>query len=297
MYKNLCPAALGVSGRQSELIELTLTYGFRSLDLDAGELIKRASLQGVEEAARYIQSGKVKVGGWMLPIDLAADDETFNAEVDKLGSLADTATQVGFTYGTVNIDPASDDLPFHENFERHRERLAKAGDVLGRHGVRLAVGFKAAAAYRQARTYPFIHQAEEMLTLIKSTTSDNVGLALDTWNWKVGGGGNDQLGELTGRQVVTVGIADVPVDADLAVVDETQRLFPSDETFAENGALLTGLAERDYDGPVTLYPHAGQFSRMTREISVERCASILNRIWTAAGLNKAGKLVPVAVEA
>jgi sugar phosphate isomerase/epimerase len=296
MYKNLSPSALGVSGRQSELIELTLTYGFRSLDLDAGELLKRASLQGVEDATRYIRSGKVKVGGWVLPVDLAADDEAFSVEVEKLASLGDTAVQVGFTYCTATIDPGSDDLPFHENFERHRERLATIGDVLGRHGVRLAVGFKAAAGYREGRNYPFIHQAEEMLTLIKTITSDNVGLALDTWNWKVGGGGNDQLGELTGGQVVTVGIADVPVDADLSAVDETQRLFPNDETFAENGALLTGLAERGYDGPVTLYPHPAQFSRVTREISVERCAGVLNRIWNAAGLNKAGKLAPTPVE-
>ncbi len=296
MYKNLSPSALGVSGRQSELIELTLTYGFRSLDLDAGELLKRASLQGVEEAARYIRSGKVQVGGWVLPVDMAADEETFGAEVDKLGSMAETAVQVGFTYCTVTIDPASDDLPFHENFERHRDRLARAGDVLGRHGMRLAVGFKADAAHRKDRTYPFIHQAEEMLTLIKTTASDNVGLALDTWNWKVGGGGNDQLGELTGQQVVTVGIADAPVDVDFATIDETQRLFPSDETFAENGALLTGLSERGYEGPVTLYPHPGQFSRMIREVSVEKCASVLTRVWTAAGLNKAGKLVPTPVE-
>jgi hypothetical protein len=34
MYKNLNTAALGITGRQSELIELALTYGFRGLDLD-----------------------------------------------------------------------------------------------------------------------------------------------------------------------------------------------------------------------------------------------------------------------
>lgn len=296
MYKNLSPAALGVSGRQSELIELTLTYGFRSLDLDADELLKRASLQGLEEATRYICSGKVKVGGWILPVGLAADDETFGTELEKLGSLADTASQIGFTYCTVSIDPGSDDLPFHENFERHRERLANVGEALARHGVRLAVGFKATAAERQDRAYPFIHQAEEMLTLIKTIASENVGLALDTWSWKVGGGGNDQLSELTGQQVATVSIADLPAEADPATVDETQRMFPTADTAEDNGALLTGLAERDYEGPVTLYPHPGQFSRMTREISVEKCATALNQIWNAAGLNKSGKLAPAPVE-
>ena len=34
MFKNLDFEALGVSGHQSELIELTLSYGFKGFDLD-----------------------------------------------------------------------------------------------------------------------------------------------------------------------------------------------------------------------------------------------------------------------
>jgi len=296
MYKNVNLSSLGVSGRQSELIELTLTYGFRGLDVDAPELLRRASLQGVEEATKYIRSGKVKIGGWMLPVNLAADDPTFDQELEKFASLAQTAAEVGFTYCTAVIDPASDDLPFHENFERHRGRLARVADVLQRHEIRLAVGFQAAAKHREGRAYPFIHQAEEILTLVKSIVSDNVGLALDTWDWKVGGGGNDQLDELTGQQIVTVGIADVPLDADLAAVDQTQRMLPTDETIPEYGALLTRLAERGYEGPVTLYPHSSHFAKLTRDASVDKCSDVLNRIWTAAGLNKAGKLVSASAE-
>ena len=34
MFKNFCPSALGINGRQSELIELALTYAFRGMDVD-----------------------------------------------------------------------------------------------------------------------------------------------------------------------------------------------------------------------------------------------------------------------
>ena len=36
MFKNLSPSALGISGHQSEIIELALTYGFAGMDLPRG---------------------------------------------------------------------------------------------------------------------------------------------------------------------------------------------------------------------------------------------------------------------
>ena len=289
MYKNLDPASLGVSGRQSELIELTLTYGFRGLDLDAAELIKRATLQGVEEATKYIRSGKVKIGGWILPAQLIANDAAFQVDIERLASVAETAAQVGFTYCTVDIEPGSDDLPFHENFERHRDRLSKVGDVLAGHNIRLGLGLQAAAAHREGRTYPFIHQAEELLTLIRTTGHNYVGLALNTWDWKVGGGANDQLSELTGDQVVAVSLVDVPEDADSATIETTQRLLPTLETLEEHAKLLAMLGGRGYVGPVTLRPDSQQLGKFTRDASVDKCSMLLSKLWTAAELNKVVK--------
>ena len=136
MYKNLNPASFGVSGRQSELIELMLTYGFRGLDLDAADLLRRATLQGTEEASKYIHSAKIKIGGWTVPVQLGADDGVFQSEIERLSLTAETARKVGFTYGTLDLQPASDKLPYHENFERHRQRLSKLGDVLAGAGLR-----------------------------------------------------------------------------------------------------------------------------------------------------------------
>ena len=294
MYKNLNPASLGVSGRQSELIELALTYGFRGLDLEAGEIVRRALTQGVEEAGRYIRSGKVKVGGWMLPVDLAAPDAGFAKEVERLHGLAEAARQIGITYCTFEIKPFSNDLPYHENFERHRERLIQVGEVLGQRAIRLGLALKAAAAHRQDVAYQFIHRAEELLTLIRNTNSPHVGLALDTWNWEVGGGGRDQLDELAGAQLVSVSIADLPEDADISTVQDKQRLLPPDESIEQHGGLLRAFAQLTYAGPVTLRPHPSHLARLTRDASVDLCSKKLDQIWSAAGLNKAGKIAPPA---
>lgn len=296
MYKNLNPASLGISGRLSELIELTLTYGFRGLDLNAADLLKRATLQGAEEAGKYIRSAKIKIGGWSLPVQFGVDDGVFQVETDRLSLIAETARKLGYSYCTTELEPANDKLPYHENFERHRQRLSKVGDVLAGLGLRLGVGITAVPAMRQDRVYSFIHKADELVTLIRTVNHTHVGLILDTWNWRIGGSGAEALADMTGKQIVSVTIADVPADADLAVIDGTQRLLPAEETIPQHAQLVEVLAERKYDGPVTLLPDPRHVGGLARDHLIEKCASLLEQIWVQAGLSKSGRPSPPAVE-
>jgi sugar phosphate isomerase/epimerase len=134
------------------------------------------------------------------------------------------------------------------------------------------------------------------LTLLRTTDNENVGLALDTWNWKVGGGGHDQLAELRGEQVVTLCIADVPLDADLSKITSSDRLLPTEESIPEYASLVADLAKRGYDGPITILPHARQLASLNRDASVEKCAKIMDQIWTQAGLAKPARPIPVSAD-
>jgi sugar phosphate isomerase/epimerase len=290
MYKNLNAGAFGVTGRQSELIELALTYGFRGLEVDGAELIRRASLQGIDEAARYIRSAKVKLGGFCLPMQLAADEKTFTADAEKLPGVAELASELGFTHCEATLDAASESTPYHENFETHRARLAQVADILAQSNIRLGVAFQAAANLRPEGFYPFIHQAEELLTLLKTVDSGNIGLAFDSWNWKLGGGGNDQLSEVACEQIVSVSLADVDMEVDPQQANETHRILPSEETMEENSAVLALLAKDGYDGPVTLTPYPGHFAAANRDANIDKCAKTLDALFAAAGLTKSGKL-------
>ena len=58
MFKNLNPSALGVSGHQSEILELALTYGFRGIDLNIVEFATRVKLRGMPYARRLIDSAR-----------------------------------------------------------------------------------------------------------------------------------------------------------------------------------------------------------------------------------------------
>ena len=51
MYRNLSPAALGISGRQSEIIELSLSYGFKGIDLDLVDFQQTVKTYGLPHGA------------------------------------------------------------------------------------------------------------------------------------------------------------------------------------------------------------------------------------------------------
>jgi len=105
MYKNLNTAALGISGRQSELIELALTYGFQGLDLDMADVIKRTRARGLDAARRYVVSASVRVGEFQLPIDLRQPDVTYRSALVELQEVAQTAAALGATVCTATVLP------------------------------------------------------------------------------------------------------------------------------------------------------------------------------------------------
>ena len=68
MFKNLSPADLGVSGRESEIIELALSHGFKGLDLGLVEFAEQVATQGFAKASRLIESARLKQGSFPLPV-------------------------------------------------------------------------------------------------------------------------------------------------------------------------------------------------------------------------------------
>lgn len=301
MYKNLNPECLGVSGRQSEVIELVLTYGFRGLDVDMADLAARAEAHGAEQARRFIDSAKksqtgLRIGTFDLPLRWQGSEADYKAGLAEFGKIAEFAASCEATQCITNVMPACDDLPYHDNFEQHRKRLGEIADVLAQHGIRLGLGFLAPASYREGKQYQFIHQAEAILTLIKTIGNSNVGLALDMWHWRVGGGGLDQLRELPLDQFVSVRLADVPADADMATIEDDQRLLPGESEGSDSVPLLNMLGELGYEGPITVYSHPNRFTGMTRDAILQRVNSMIDEQWKAAGLSKSGKLA-VAAEA
>src|SRR5262245_18626189 len=121
MYKSLNPQVLGIAGRQSEIIELALTYGFRGIECDIQEFARRVQVQGLDKAKRFPESAHLRMSGFELPMRWRGDESIFQAELEKLDAIAGNAAAAGAIACHTIVMPATDMFPYHENFELHRK--------------------------------------------------------------------------------------------------------------------------------------------------------------------------------
>ena len=295
VFKNLDGEAFGITGRQNEVIELALSYQFKGINVDIGEMLSRAKASGQEFATRYIESAKIRIGAFKLPIKLTGDKEAFQASLEKLRECCELAKVIKATRCLYELEPASGNLPYHENFELHRERLGVIADMLKEYGIHLGIGFNAIPKRRQGKTYEFIFEAEPTLTLIRTIGRPNVGLFLDLWQWVLGDGGMDQLSELKADQIVAVKLADIPDDADLSKISPEQRLLPGTAEGSKCVEALKALHAMGYEGPITPGQSPSQFSRMPRETMVQRTREAMDNVLEKAGIIAPRRIMPVVV--
>ena len=291
MFKNLCPSTLGISGRQSEIVELTLTYGFRGLDMEITDFAKRAKTQGLDQAIRFLSSAKLRIGSLDLPVRWRGDDATFQADLAELDQIATYAAKAKVYACKTIVFPESDHSPYHENFELHRKRLAEIAQALSKHNIRLAVGFHAAPARRQGKQFQFIQEADALSLLLKSVNAENVGLWLDTWDWFVGGGTVASLKSFGIDKVAYVTIADAPSGVDRAALTEEQRTMPQEDGAASVPEIVALLKDKGYKGPISLAPNADCFNGMKNDEILKQCGAVLDELCKVADDEK--KLAPV----
>ncbi len=289
MLRILNASILGISGRQSELIELALTYGFRGLDIDITDLRKRVQTQGLEPARRFLESAKLTVSSFEVPCPYSATPEAQAAEMAELEKNLEAGAAMGAQICLTNVLPASDELPYHENFEFHRKLLRQMADRAAKHGMKLGIGSLAAASHRANRAFQFIYQPDQLLMLMKSTGANNIGAVIDCWNWHVGGGTLELIRQLRAEEIAAVRLADVPVDADPTTITESQRLLPSEGGTFDCVALLSHLAEIEYAGPVAVYVGSAAVGGGSRDALVQKISHVLDALYQAAGLTKIGK--------
>jgi sugar phosphate isomerase/epimerase len=222
------------------------------------------------------------VGGFEVPVRWLADEATFQKDLPQLQVAMEIANVLGGSGCFATIQPGSDDLPYHENFELHRKRLGQLAKILAEKNLKLGLGLYAAPARRADKRFEFISQADALLTLIKTIGSPNIGLLYDTWNWKVGGGTIDHIRERGGEHIVAVRIADAPADIDPANALETDRLMPTEGGACELPTVMQTLGEIGYDGPLTMYAHPSRYTGRTREAILQEAKVALDDLIKAA---------------
>lgn len=294
MFKDLSFATLGLAGTQAEQIELALSYGFKGIDVDLIEFEQRVQAQGLAHARRLVDSAKIRLSAFQLPFDASIDDAEFQPELVKLKPLAELAATVGCTRAITTLAPASDERPYHANFEFYRKRYNDIAAALAPHNIRLGVAFSADPALRKERAFEFIHGLDALAMLIGLVQARNIGVVVDLWDVWRSGGALDDLRKLQANQIVQVRVADAPADVAPDDAPADSRLLPGESGVIDASALLVHLVEIGYDGPVTPAPSRAHFGSASRESIVKQAGQALDKVWKAAGLTPAGKLAPTA---
>jgi sugar phosphate isomerase/epimerase len=294
MFKCLSAEALGVSCGQGELIELALSYGFKGVELDLVDFVEQVKSQGLPKARRLLDSAKLKIASFHLPLDVEADDDVYRAHLQRLPDWATAAAEMKCTRALVRIAPASDFRPFHQNFELHRSRLTEIARLVEPSGIRLGLGFQAASEVRQGKAFEFIRGLDALLMLLSVLNARNVGVVLDLWDLYASGGSLETIRKLSADKIVAVQLADAADDAAAEGWPAKSRVLPGETGLIDAAGALAMLAEMGYDGPVIPLPHVSRLAGMRRDAIVKLAGEKLDQVWKAAGLNPAGKLATSA---
>jgi sugar phosphate isomerase/epimerase len=291
MFRNLSPTALHISGRQSELIELSLSYGFKGIDLDLVEFQQAVKTYGLPHARRLIDSAHLKFGTFRLPWVWDEDDEIYKAGRGAVDELLSLAAELGLSRAVVNIAPANDLRPYHENFEFHRRRLAEMGEVLAAQEMKLGLQIDSRPELRKDRAFQFIHSYDALVTLLGMTRAANVGVVADLFELYIGGSNFEEVRKLGAERIVSVIVSDAPADKPGPQCDHADRLLPVETGTIDLPSVLVSLAEMGYDGPITPAVDPTRMKSMKREEIIRTAGQRLTQAWNTAGLSPAGKLM------
>ncbi|MCA9126391.1 MAG: sugar phosphate isomerase/epimerase [Planctomycetales bacterium] len=250
MYKNLNCELLGISGRQSEIIELALTYGFRGIDIDIADLVKRCQRSSFESAARFLTSSKLSMAGFDAPIDLDSDEDTYAAQAARLNGVAEIAQRANAMLAIVSVPAATNRLPYPEYFEVIRKRIDEIAGIFLKENVRVALSFATRSFAPEGKQFKFVQDADGFAALMRACTAGNLGMVFDSWIWHLAGGTMDTLQSIGPKRVFSVRLGDCKEGLDLASATAEDCLLPNSTGVIDNVGYLAKLAEHGGKLPV-----------------------------------------------
>ncbi len=287
MFKNFAPQALGINGRQSELIELALTYGFRGMDVDMVDMFRRSRRTDIDDAAKYLKAAEIKIGAFDLDVNLDADDDAFAVQLATLHPLSEMVQHLGASRASIRIPAATDRLPYHEYFETIRGRLAQIAEVLAAKDVKLGIGFRAGKELTEGKQFPFVRDVEGFIALVKAVAAKNVGYIVDTCDWVIGSGTMAQLTSIKGEEIVAARLGSIASDVEPAEATSGDRVLPEKTGPLDLVAVVKHLSTTGFKGPISPSAAPKRYKGQTRESIVNQAQEAIDGLFRDAGLHVA----------
>lgn len=284
MLKNFSPQGLGITGRQSELIELALTYAFRGMEVNMMDMLKRSQRTSFEDAAKYLRAAEIKIGTFDTGVDLDTTDDEFATQLAQVHPLAEVAQQLDADTATLRLPAATDVAAFPEFFETVTKRINQIAAVLAEKNIRLGLAFSAGAEKLEGKQFPFVNTVESFLALVKNVSADNVGYVIDTWDWHVGGGNMDQIKAVPTDKIFAVRYGELTEDATPDTAKSADRILPTVEGPLNHVELTKYLAAANVNAAIMPTASGAQYKERTREATVNAAQEAIDAIFEAADL-------------
>lgn len=275
------PSDIGILTDLAGTLMLGKKYGWQGIDLPVVEAASLANTHSLEDVEALITEYGLRLGGWELPMDwrTGVDDTT----LATFTSYAALAQRLDCTRCYTWILPASDDLPFRENFARYVTLLQPIARVLAEHGCRLGLEFVGTRHMRETQRYGFIYTMDGMLCLAQAI-GDNTGLLLDSWHWYTSLGTLSDIRSLRATDVVYVHVNDAPQGISVEAQQDDVRRLPGATGVIDITGFLTTLREIGYDGPVTPEPFDRHLATLAPDEAVQTAHEHMLRVWQEVGV-------------
>lgn len=256
---------VGVKGPMGEMIDLASRNGFEAVAPNAKELARMKPAERAE-TLDLLKTKKLVWGPSSLTVNFRSDDDAeFEGQLKELPAIAQVLKGLGADRVKSYVMPRHDTLTYLQNFKRHRDRLSRIANVLGDHGLRLALEHVGTKHLWTASRYPFVHTLAEMGELIEATGRDNVGYLVDTWHWYVTNGTVEELRALDGRKVIAADLNDAPLGIEVDDQNDGARELPMATGVIDTKGFLEALVAIGYDGPVQAEPMNKAVGQMDNE--------------------------------
>ena len=307
MFKILNTRGLGVGGKQNELIELALTFGFNGVEVDMVDLVGRHDAMGKEFACQFLKAAKspasegdaasggkhLTIGTFRLPIELSGTDEQYATSIAKNETIIDLATELGAERCYIEIAPNCEHFSFQECFEKHQTRLQALAEQFAPSGIKLGLALQTSKAEPADGTFKFVQTAEELLTLVKTVGQPNVGVCVDTWEWTLGGGTVEQIAF---DQVTEIRFADVAADVNKEEIKQSDRTtLPGDQADSVSFKVAQAAVASGLPVAISASTDLSTYSGDTRDNVVKAISQHLD--WFAEGNDPAAVIAAAAAEA
>jgi sugar phosphate isomerase/epimerase len=281
LFRNLNASAIGIRADLADVVELAQGHGWQGIDLSIADVALLVEQRGFDEIAALLAQSGLRLGGWGVPLDWRGGYS--RAALATLAEQAALAQRLGCTRAYTWVPPASYDLPFRENFDRHVTLLRPIAAVLGERSCRLGLEFIGPRTMRDGRRFGFIYSLDGMLSLAQAIGPE-AGILLDCYHWYTSLGTLADIRGLRAEDVVYVHVNDAP--AGIAVEDQLDqvRRLPGTSGVIDIVGFLQTLMEAGYDGPVTPEPFEDHLKELPAEEACREAHVSMLDIWRRAGL-------------